>query len=267
MVDPRKYWTQTFGRIARVVPMPAQPSLVARKVVSLFKPMTPFGRTTRTYEELPLEQIAIGSVQMFGWSFADGAVRVLPSQGHCAGQVIVYVRDSQLLHLGDEPNGPCGPMADFDQVKLVSTLTAAHTMVTEQQVLRLTDGHTFTVSGADQAATRLQGLLDNGPALQTRAAAVVAGQVSVNPVELVGSYTAALADLGVAAANPNPLFIGMMALNTLRELGFSPDKAPASPWRRPPLVEPTRPSLPRRVVGVVGLGAGVIGWRLRGRNR
>ena len=229
MRDPRTYWTHTFGRIAGVVPMPAQPSLVARKVVSLFTPMTPFGRSTRTYEELPVEQLAIGSVRMFGWSFADGAVQVLRSQGHCAGHVIVYLRDSQLLHLGDEANGPCGVMADADQVKLINTLTAAHTMVTEQQALRLTDGHTFTVADADQAATRLKGLLDNAAALQTRAAAVVAGQGSVDPVEFVRKYTDTLAELGVAGANPNPLFTGMMALNTLSELGFFPDGGPASP--------------------------------------
>jgi len=267
MHDPRTYWTNTFGRIAGVVPMPAQPSLVARKVVSLFKPMTPFGRTTRTYEELPVEQIAIGSVRMFGWSFADGAVRVVRSQGHCAGHVIVYLRDSQLLHLGDEPNGPCGPMADFDQAKLVNTLSAAYTMVTEQQVVHVTDGHTFTVADAEQAETRLHTLLDDAAALQSRAAAIVAGQGQVNPVEFVRQYTGAVSDLGVAGANPNPMFTGMMALNTLRELGISADSGPASSWRRPPMVAPSRPSLPRRVVAVIGLGAGVIGWRIRGRNR
>ena len=135
MRDPKAYWTHTFGRIAGVVPMPAQPTLVAGKVVSLFKPMAPFGRTTRTFEELPLEQLAVGSVQIFGWSFADGAVQVLRSQGHCAGHVIVYLRDNQVLHLGDEANGPCGVMADADQVKLVSTLAAAATMVSERKVL------------------------------------------------------------------------------------------------------------------------------------
>ena len=157
--------------------------------------------------------------------------------------------------------------ADADQVKLINTLTAAHTMVTEQQVLRLTDGHTFTVADADQAATRLQGLLGNAAALQTRAAAAVAGQGSVDPVEFVGKYGDTLAELGVAGANPNPLFTGMMALNTLGELGLSPEGGPATPWRRPPLAVMAKPGLPRRVVAGIGLGAGVLGWRIRGRNR
>jgi hypothetical protein len=213
--------------------------------------MTPFGKSTRTYEELPIEQLAIGSVRMFGWSFGDGAVQVLRSQGHCAGHVIVYLRDSQLLHLGDEPNGPCGVMADADQVKLITTLTAAHTMVTEQQVLRLTDGHTFTVADADQAATRLRGLLDNAAALQTRAAAVVAGQGSVNPVEFVRQYTRALADLEVAGANPNPLFTGMMALTPFPSLGF-----PRMTARRHPGVGRRRPSWRNRACrGALSLGS------------
>ncbi len=104
------------------------------------------------------------------------------------------------------------------------------------------------MADAEQAATRLQGLLDNAAALQTRAAAVVAGQESVSPVEFVRQYTRALAELDVAGANPNPLFTGMMALNTLRELGLSPDDGPASPWRRPPLVAMAKPGLPRRLV-------------------
>lgn len=158
-------------------------------------------------------------------------------------------------------------MADADQAKLVGTLTAAASMVAEGQVHRLTDGHTFAVADADQAAARLQGLLDNAVALQTRAAAVVAGQESVNPVEFVRQCSGTLAELDVAGANPNPMFTGMMALNTLGELGLSPDAGPASSWRRPPLITPTAPSLPRRAVAGVGLIAGVIGWRIRGRNR
>ena len=99
----------------------------------------------------------------------------------------------------------------------------------------MTDGHTFTVADAEQAATRLQGLLDNAAALQTRSAAVVAGQESVSPVEFVQQYTRALAELDVAGANPNPMFTGMMALNTLRELGLSPEtdlprRGAGRPW-------------------------------------
>ena len=108
MLDPATYWVRSFSRIAGVVPLPAPPRLAGDKVVSLFQPLSPFAAVTRTYEELPLERIAVGAVPMTGWSFADGAVRVLRSQGHCAGHVVVHLRDSAVVHLADEGNGPCG---------------------------------------------------------------------------------------------------------------------------------------------------------------
>lgn len=93
MRDPVTYWERAFTGIAGVAPLPAPPSLSAKKVVSLFAPMHPFGATTRAYEERPLERLPLGPVRMTGWSFADGAVRVLRSQGHTAGHVIVHLAD------------------------------------------------------------------------------------------------------------------------------------------------------------------------------
>ena len=118
MRDPASYWVNSFSRVAGVVPLPAPPSLAGNKVVSLFQPLCPFAAVTRTYEQLPLERIRIGSARFTGWSFADGAVRVLRSQGHCAGHVIVHLRDNGVLHLSDEANGPCGAMADDDQLEI-----------------------------------------------------------------------------------------------------------------------------------------------------
>jgi hypothetical protein len=86
--------------------------------VSLFQPLRPFASVTRTHGERPLEPIRTGSARFTGWTFADGAVRVLRSQGQCAGHVIVHLRHSAILHLSDEANGPCGAMADADQLKI-----------------------------------------------------------------------------------------------------------------------------------------------------
>ena len=99
--------------------------LAGNKVVSLFQPLRPFASVTRTYEERPLERIRIGSTRFTGWTFVDGAVRVLRSQGHCAGHVVVHLRDSGILHLSDEANGPCGAMADADQLKIQTTIGAS----------------------------------------------------------------------------------------------------------------------------------------------
>ena len=128
MLDPGSYWVRAFTPIAGVVPLPAPPALAGHKVVSLFQPLHPFASVTRTYEERPLERIRIGSTRFTGWTFVDGAVRVLRSQGHCAGHVIVHLRDSGILHLSDEANGPCGAMADADQLKIQTTIGAAATM-------------------------------------------------------------------------------------------------------------------------------------------
>lgn len=122
MRDPQSYWVRSFERIAWAAPL-APPALAAR-VVSLFEPMRPFAATTRTYEERPLELIRIGSRRFTGWTFADGAVRVLRSQGHCAGHVIVHLRDCGVLHLSDEGNGACGAMHDADQLKIQTVLGA-----------------------------------------------------------------------------------------------------------------------------------------------
>ena len=107
-----------------------------------------------------MERISIGSLALTGWTFADGAVRVIRSQGHCAGHVIVQLRDSRLLHMSDEANGPCGVMDDADQLKIAAALGAAVTMLEEEQVTRMTDGHSFVVAEAPDALSRLHTLLD-----------------------------------------------------------------------------------------------------------
>ena len=81
MRDPVTYWEHAFERIAGVAPLPAPPTLSAKKIVSLFQPLRPFGATTRAYEERPLERLRLGSARMTGWSFADGAVGCCAARG------------------------------------------------------------------------------------------------------------------------------------------------------------------------------------------
>ena len=114
-----------LDRLAGLAPLPAAPGLAALKIMSLFQPFRPFSQHTRTYEQSTPEAITIGTRRFVGWSYAGGAVAVLRSQGHCAGHVIVYLRDNKLLHMGDEVNGPCPVMHDADQHKL-SEVQAPH---------------------------------------------------------------------------------------------------------------------------------------------
>ncbi|MFD8981308.1 MBL fold metallo-hydrolase [Streptomyces sp. NPDC059564] len=244
MRDPASYWVSSFDRITGLAPLPA-PSALAGQVVSLFQPMRPFGATTRTYEERPLERIRIGSQRFTGWTFADGAVRVLRSQGHCAGHVIVHLRDHGVLHLSDEGNGACGAMADADQLKIQTVLGAVALLFEENEAAILTDGHTFAVRRGAAAVSHLDGLLEQATALQAAALGLTGESGRVRPSAFTARYAEAVAGLGVGGANPNAMFTAMMAVNQLRELGLRPESAePDAPWSRPALHDPGPHSRP-----------------------
>ncbi|MEU2428358.1 MBL fold metallo-hydrolase [Streptomyces sp. NPDC007861] len=244
MRDPASYWTRSLERIAGVGPLPA-PELAGSKVVSLFQPLRPFGATTRTYEQRPLERIRIGSLRCTGWTFADGAVRVLRSQGHCAGHVIVHLRDAGVLHLSDEGNGPCGAMADADQLKIQTALGAVALLFEEGAATVLTDGHTFAVRRGGEVVSYLDGLLEQAAALQEAALGLTGESGQVRPGAFTTRYAEAVAGLGVGGANPNAVFTAMMAVNQLRELGLRPESGGVdAPWSRPVLQNPA-PETPR----------------------
>ena len=268
MLDPTRYWISSFDRAVGVVPLPAPPKLVGDKIVSLFQPMHPFGATTRTYEEGPLERITIGSARLTGWTFADGAVQVVRSQGHCAGHVVVYLRDSKILHLADEGNGPCGVMHDADQLKLQTVLGIAAGLFDEGHAEVLTDGHTFGVLRGAEATAHLDGLLDHVVALTESALAITKGRAAVRPSDFVGDFSRAVADLGVGGANPNPTFTGFMALNQLAEVGLRPqDPGVDAPWVRPALVDPAPVAGMPRGLALLPAGAAMLRWKLQKRDR
>ena len=268
MLDPADYWIRSFSRIAGVAPLPAPPRLAGNKVVSLFQPLRPFATVTHTFEELPLERIAFGAVSMTGWSFADGAVQVLRSQGHCAGHVIVALRDNGVVHLADEGNGPCGVMHDADQLKLQTVLAATATLFDHGDATILTDGHTFAVRRDAEAAGYLNGLLDQAMALQQVALSATKGRTSITPHAFAADYARGVADLGVAGANPNPLFTAMMAVNQLAEIGLRPGgTAVDAPWSRPALVNPAPVAGMPRGLALLPAAVAMLRWKLRKRDQ
>ncbi|MFE5767565.1 MBL fold metallo-hydrolase [Streptomyces sp. NPDC056485] len=245
MRDPDAYWVRAFERVEGMAPLP-DPAVAGPALVSLFRPYRPFAAVTRTYEERPPERIRIGSSRFTGWTFADGAVRVLRTHGHCAGHVIVHLRDCGVLHLSDEGNGACGAMADADQLKIQTALGAVARLFEEGEAALLTDGHTFALRrGAEAAVPFLDGLLDQAAALQSAVLGVLGvtggsggsgGSGPVVPGEFTARFAQAFAATGGGGANPNALFLAMMAVNQLRELGLRPESAaPGAPWSRPPL--------------------------------
>ncbi|WP_326593222.1 hypothetical protein [Streptomyces sp. NBC_01294] len=225
----------------------------------------------RTYEERPLERIRIGSPRFTGWTFADGAVRVLRSQGHCAGHVIVHLSDCGILHLSDEGNGPCGAMAGADQLKIQTVLGAVALLFEEGGAALLTDGHTFAVRRGAEVVSYLDGLLDQATALQEAALTLTGESGQVRPGAFTTRYAQAFAGLGSGGANPNTMFTAMMAVNQLRELGLRPESGGVdAPWSRPVLRNPAPPDGPWSVLqeGQLLVGelarAGVLGGRDRG---
>ncbi|MFF1778721.1 MBL fold metallo-hydrolase [Streptomyces virginiae] len=245
MSAPVAYWVRTFERVAGALPL--APPALATHLISLFEPMRPFGATTRTYEQRAPERIRIGSSRFTGWTFEDGAVRVLRSQGHCAGHVIVHLRGPGVLHLSDEGNGPCGAMADADQLKIQTVLGAVALLFEEGQAALLTDGHTFALRRGAEVVPYLDGLLEQATALQETALGLLGESGPVRPSEFGARYVEAVTALGGGGANPNAMFFAMMAVNQLRELGLRPESAdPDAPWSRPPLRNPTARAPERR---------------------
>lgn len=260
MLDPLDYWTRTFGSIVDLTPLPAPADLTAAFVVSLFQPLRPFGATTRTYEELPMQRLELGALPVNGWSFADGAVSVVRSQGHCAGHVMVYLRDSRLLHLGDEDNGPCGSMADADQLKVQTAFALAVSLIDSGHVETITDGHS-SVRRTTEARAFLDDLLEQAVALQTLALPSRSG-TDVDGKEFLAQLTASLEQHSADHSAPNPVFTAMIAVNELTEAGLV-RRQRGETWERPTLINPAPVTAKPHGLAVIPAAAEMLRWKLR----
>jgi glyoxylase-like metal-dependent hydrolase (beta-lactamase superfamily II) len=229
------YWTTNLTRLSGLVPGFDDPAVAARRLLDMFQPMVPITDFTRTFEELPMEHLTIGTQHVSGWSFADGAVQVIRTHGHCAGHVVVHLPEARLLHLSDEPNGPCGAMHDANQLSIFGAIAQALTLVETGAVDFVTEGHAFEVFDRPTAAGRLSKLLDHASALDYAAQSLLTGAVDDVPA-FVQAFIARSQEIGVAGANPNPMFFTMMALSKLRELALvSSGEGPQQTWSRPAL--------------------------------
>jgi glyoxylase-like metal-dependent hydrolase (beta-lactamase superfamily II) len=261
MLDPAAYWTRTFSGITGLAPLPAPAGLSAAFVVSLFQPLRPFGATTRTYEELPMQRLDLGSRRVNGWSFADGAVSVIRSQGHCAGHVVVYLRDSRLIHLGDEDNGACGSMADADQVKLQAALDLAASLIDSGHVETVTDGHGL-VHRDGEAREFLDDLLDQAVSLQSLALPARSGTGTVDGRAFLGRLTDDLKAHSAGDDPPNPVFTAMIAVNELKEAGLV-RRPREDRWDRPILTNPAPVTGKPQGLAIIPAAAEMLRWKLR----
>lgn len=232
LTDPGGYWTANLGQLAGVLPGFDDTGSIVAMVLGMFAPQRPAVAATRTFEELPLEHLRIGPVHVTGWTFCDGAVQVVRTQGHCAGQVVVHLTGPGLLHLSDEPNGPCAAMHDADQVKMLSAVGWALTAVETGAVALMTEGHQFQLYENGAAAARLTGLLDDAARLD--AALQPAASPSCTTAEFLPAFRKASAGLSDASASPSEIFSALAALAKLRDLGMAASGTGASQrWTRP----------------------------------
>ncbi|MGV9863641.1 MBL fold metallo-hydrolase [Rhodococcus koreensis] len=238
--DGLPYWITSLERVSGLVPGFEDPADAARRLLAMYRPYVPVTDVTRTYEELPLEHLVIGSQHVSGWSFGDGAVQVVRTHGHCAGQVVVHLPGARLLHLSDEPNGPCGAMHDANQMNIFAAAALALTLVETGAVDVVTEGHAFEVFDRPAAAERLASLLDQASALDGAAQALLTDRIDDLPA-FVHAFIAQSQELGVSGANPNPMFNTMMTIAKLRELGLVAKGAGSQQtWTRPALDDSTR---------------------------
>ena len=232
LTDPGSYWTANLGQLAGVLPGFDDTGSIVAMLLGMFAPQRPAIAATRTFEELPLEHLRIGPVHVTGWTFCDGAVQVARTQGHCAGQAVVRLPGPGLLHLSDEPNGPCAAMHDADQVKMLGAVGWALTAVQSGAVALVTEGHQFQLYQSDAAAAHLTGLLDDAARLD--AALQPTASPSCTTAEFLPAFRKASAELSPASASPSEIFSALAALAKLRDLGMTTAGTGASRrWTRP----------------------------------
>ncbi|MFF4427288.1 hypothetical protein ACFY04_42320 [Streptomyces sp. NPDC001549] len=125
---------------------------------------------------------------------------MLRSQAHCAGHVIVHLRDCGVLHLSDEGNGPCGALVGADQLKIQTALGAVAGLFEQEEAAVLTDGHAFAVRRGPEAASSLDGLLAQATALQEAVLGLTVGSGRIRPSPFTTRYAQYGSAVSVAAS-------------------------------------------------------------------
>ncbi len=237
--DGLPYWITSLERVSGLVPGFEDPADAARRLLAMYRPYVPVTDVTRTYEELPLEHLVIGSQHVSGWSFGDGAVQVVRTHGHCAGQVVVHLPGARLLHLSDEPNGPCGAMHDANQMNIFAAAALALTLV---ETGASTSSRRATRSRCSIAGrSRAPGVATRSGFGARRRRTGIAHRSHRRSTGVRSRFIARSQELGVSGANPNPMFNTMMTIAKLRELGLVAKGAGSQQtWTRPALDDSTR---------------------------
>ena len=106
--------------------------------------------------------------------------------------------------------------------------------------------------------------MDQGLALQSAAARLSDGHATIAGADFTAGLIHCYDDLAVEGANPNPVFLGMMAAAQLERLGYSRPEL-STHWRAANLS--SNASATRTATRAVSGAAATVPWILRGLSK
>lgn len=136
--------------------------LLMTTVIRRFRPINISRETLEPYEALPKQILRIGETTWDGWVFGDADIWVLEEPGHSPDEVLFYIAEHRLLHMGDAtfPLIPTWP--DSNSAILHEAQRKCIAMANAGQVSLLTDGHHHQVyRGQDEIASFLTTILSD----------------------------------------------------------------------------------------------------------
>ena len=130
------------------------PSMVVELLLRTYPAVDPRVAGMLDYEQLgPARTMEIDGTTRSGWSFGDGAVRVLTSGGHSAGGCVFYIQEHGFLMLADETS-TVPIWADSNPARTAATARWALELVDRGSVRNVCAGHfpMLPVAGPDVRA-------------------------------------------------------------------------------------------------------------------
>lgn len=225
MKDNHTFFAYSFDRITPLTNLFTNAHEKVGSMLKLFQPVDFNTSHVQTLEALPTTDLKIGNMHWSGWNI-DNAVYICRSQGHSAGHVVIYFPKEQHMHLADETTGYCNLFHDCDHLKSIETQTKTLSMLEENTIKTLTDGHTFKVHNKEEGITFLSNLINAHYVYDHALQDILNGHpngLTFSKIQEELSKNQKLLTLP-KGANPNPLYTQLMLLSKFRDFGIVPDR-------------------------------------------
>jgi len=225
MKDNHAFFTHSFETLSPLTTLYTNASEKAVDLLKLFKPLDFQTSHTKTLEEIPTLDLNIGNIHWSGWNI-DDTLYICRSQGHSAGHVVIYFPEEQHMHLADETTGYCNLFHDCDNLKSIETQTKTLSMLKNNTIKTLTDGHTFKVHHKYDGISFLSQLIEAHYIYDNALQEILRGHpngLKFSEIQEELSKNPTLLKLP-KGANPNPLYTQLMLLSKFRDFGIVPDR-------------------------------------------